>query len=324
MAARVVDDQPLVSVILPTYNRPELVVTAVESVFDQTYANLEIIVVDDGSDVPVASLLADVPSQSDVKVTLRRHEGNRGANAARNTGIKTATGDYIAFLDDDDYWAPEKTELQLAALQSADDPVAVAFTGQLCVNGSGTITNVNRPVTRGEFLEQLVGGARFGTFSTVMVRADVFDRTGLLDERFPCWQDREWYFRLADHYDFVALPELLTVRRYTDEPQISDDFPTKRDVAYPLMADKHRNRAATLGRRYERQFLAVTARSVAASGINAGYYTDAVKLLARSIRLYPLLPRTYVYLFTAIGGPVSHRLVRDCKRLINRHVLVRD
>lgn len=311
------DDAPLVTAIIPTFNRPNLAVTAVQSVLDQTYENIELVVVDDGSDVPIESEIADLEMDSLVDVQVHRHEKNRGANTARNIGISAANGEYIAFLDDDDYWCPEKIERQVTALQEAEEDTAIAFTGQRCVDSSGITTTVTRPTNSSSFLKGLIAGASFGTFSTVMVRNSVFDRVGMLDERFPCWQDREWYYRLAEHFEFVAIRELLIVRRFTDSPQISDDFPTKRDIAYPLMVQKHRSRAVSLGWKYERQFLAVLSRAVAASAISNGHYFQAVRHLVRSIWYHPVLPQTYVYLAVALGGRVTHRTAQHCKQLLN-------
>ncbi|WP_435348862.1 glycosyltransferase family 2 protein [Haloarchaeobius sp. HRN-SO-5] len=319
MAVSGSDRHPLVSVVIPTYGRPRLLTNAVESVTEQSYENVEMLIVDDGSDARVEEGLEDLSIPSTMDLRVYHHERNRGANVARNTGIEASRGEFVAFLDDDDYWRPEKLERQVRAFQAAGDDVGVSFTGQVYVDPSGEVTNVTRPTEHGDFTKQLVQGAHFGTFSTIMVRASVFDRTGYLDEEFPCWQDREWYFRLASHYDFVSVPELLTVRQFIDGPQISDDYEAKRDQAYPLMLQKHRESAAACGPRYERRFQGVLARAVADHAISAGHYFEAIRYLVRSLQYYPTSPTTYAFLAVALGGRYTHTLARAGKRFVNRY-----
>jgi hypothetical protein len=153
-----------------------------------------------------------------------------------------------------------------------------------------------------------------------MVRAEVFDTTGYLDERLPCWQDTDWYFRLAPHYDYESIPDPLTVRRFTASPQISDRFESRRDVAYPLLLEKHRDVAATLGREGERTFLATMARAVAVAALKNQQYRDAVRFFLRSLRHRPTV-LDLAYLFVASGGKFTHRPAQVGKRLVNRHLL---
>ncbi|MBW4614360.1 MAG: glycosyltransferase family 2 protein [Desmonostoc vinosum HA7617-LM4] len=107
-------EEQLVSVIIPTYNRAHLISVSLNSAINQTYRNLEIIVVDDAS---VDNTEESVKSIGDSRIRYIRHQINCGGSATRNTGIEAATGEYIAFLDSDDIWAPEKIELQLASIQ---------------------------------------------------------------------------------------------------------------------------------------------------------------------------------------------------------------
>ena len=111
--------EPLVSAIVPTYNRSDLVVRAIESVMKQSYANLEIIVVDDASNDNTQEVIDRI---NDRRLRYIRHQTNLGGAVSRNTGIEAATGEYIAFLDSDDVWLPEKIEWQLASIQNHPHP----------------------------------------------------------------------------------------------------------------------------------------------------------------------------------------------------------
>ncbi len=118
---------PLVSVVIPTYRRPELLVRAVESALRQSYTRIEIIVVSDGPDAPTAQAVAEIGNE---RVRLIELEVKGGGCAARNAGVAAAGGEWIAFLDDDDEWLPEKVARQLTAVQdsSAKFPIAACRT----------------------------------------------------------------------------------------------------------------------------------------------------------------------------------------------------
>lgn len=312
-------DLPLVSVVIPTYDRPDLLIQAVASVQDQTYPNLELIVVDDHSPTPAAETLAAAGANTP-DLHLVRHETNRGANAARNTGIEAATGTFVAFLDDDDRWLPEKLERQVERFRTAPDDVGVVYTGATSIDADGDVVYVFRPSLRGDVTTEFFRGGMIGSFSRVMVRTTAIDEAGRLDEQFPSWQDREWYLRLSRHWRFEYVREPLVVHTSPGE-QISDDFERKRDVSYPLFLEKHRSLAASYGPRTERQFVASLSRTLGASGLRNGYHRDAVRYLLRSVRYYPFWWRTYAYLLLALGGRLTYRsakrLVRGYHRLSN-------
>src|SRR5258705_10332336 len=107
---------PKVSVIIPTYNRAECLRSAITNVLNQTFQDFEIVVVDDSSQDHTREV---VNSLDDKRIKYIRHERNKGVAAARNTGVSNAKGDYIAFLDDDDEWFPEKLKKQCAVLEAS-------------------------------------------------------------------------------------------------------------------------------------------------------------------------------------------------------------
>jgi len=174
---------PLVSVVVPTYDRPTHLERAVESVVDQTYEHVELIMVDDASPTPAV----DVPTEMDVGCRFGyqciRHERNRGGSAARNTGIEAARGDFIAFLDDDDKWVLRKLEAQVARAQREDSPAAV-YTGVRNVDRNGRTNAVKTRTIEGDVAKQLLYRNFIGTFSAVMVDAKVVERIGGVDNDF--------------------------------------------------------------------------------------------------------------------------------------------
>lgn len=294
--------QPLVSVVLPTYRRPDRLRRAVQSVAAQTYDNIELVVVDDHSPTPSAAALEPL-DLSGLHVTHIRHAENRGANAARNTGIRTAEGEFVAFLDDDDEWRPKKIKRQVETFRSAGDRVGFVYTGTEYRYDGYTRTDL--PDSRGDVTKDILTGASFGEFSCVMVRASVIDIAGLPDEAFPSWQDREWYLRLSRHCEFEPVLEPLTIRnRHNDS--ISGRFEEKRDVSYPLFLEKHRSLAANYGHRYERALVASLSASLAGAAVKTGYYGDARKYYFKSIVYDPFSTWRWVNFLITIGGRRTH------------------
>jgi glycosyltransferase involved in cell wall biosynthesis len=304
---------PLVSVVIPSYDRPEFVRRAVLNVLDQTYEPIECLVVDDHSPVPVASCLKDIDTGRFASFQVIRHETNHGANVARNTGIERAAGEFVAFLDDDDRWLPSKLERQVRTFLESPPEVGVVYTGALSIDADDEVVASLNPTVRGDITEALIDGVTVGSFSRVMVRRSVIERAGRPDERFPCWQDREWYFRLTQHCEFESIPEPLAVMTTSEHTQITDDFEGKRDVAFPLFLEKHRELAADRGFFAERRFVATLLRSVGWTGVRNGYRLEGATFLLRSLVQYPFSPRTYLLLAFTLAGQRTFRAVAKAK-----------
>ena len=170
---------PEYSVVVPTFGRPAFLAEAVQSVLRQTITDLECIVVDDAS--PDPPTLPDDP-----RVTLIRRERNGGPPAARNTGIAAATGRYLAFLDDDDVWVPER--LELAAAGHTRAPVAICWQSTL-----GSHVTPSGRTLEGDVRDTLLDGMTPHLGATSIERASA----PLFDERYETTEDVEWWFRVA-------------------------------------------------------------------------------------------------------------------------------
>lgn len=307
----------LVSVVLPAYGRPEFLDDAIESIDRQSYGSIEIIVIDDHSPDPIEPRIDDISVEGDRTLRCIRHEENQGASAARNTGVEASEGEFIAFLDDDDYWLPGKVERQVETFERTGPDTGVVYTGQRFTL-DGEITSVSRPTLEGDVTKDILCGAPMPGFSAVMARSEAYETVGGLDERFPCWQDREWLLRLSTEYDFAVVSEPLVVRRSTDHDQISDDFETKRDVAYPLFLETFRPLAATYGRKYERRLVAAQSLTLGKAAVRHGYKHDARKYLFRAVRYDPSKMSAYLYFLVALGGDLTIKPARALHRSFNR------
>jgi len=304
-------EEPTVSVVIPTYDRPEMLQRAVESVVQQTYDSVELLVVDDHSPTPASETLERIETDTLRSVECIRHDENRGGSAARTTGIEAASGAWVAFLDDDDEWKPTKLEKQVERVTSASRDVVLVYTGIRQVGEDGSTNAVKTPTVEGNVLEQLLCGNFIGSYSAVMVDSEAIERVGMPDERFPSWQDWEWYLRLGREGAFLSVAEPLVVR-YNDHEQMSSDYETKRDVSYPLLLETGRPIARELG--LEREFEAGTAFELARAAAGNRRFGDARRYLLRSLRRDPRSVSTWLYLALTIGGRLTFYPAQRIKR----------
>jgi len=199
-------DPPHVSVIIPTYNRASMLGRAIQSVLDQTYRDFELIVVDDCSSDDTQEVTKGF---ADDRIRYIKHPTNRGGSAARNTGIRSSRGDYIGLLDDDDEWLPNKLELQVDLLDRLPEDYGVVYSGYRSEQ-SGKILGEYSPIHRGDVYHQMLKSCFIGS-PTILIRKICFDNAGRFDEALPSCQDWDMWIRLAKHYKFDFLPEVLAV-----------------------------------------------------------------------------------------------------------------
>jgi glycosyltransferase involved in cell wall biosynthesis len=206
--------QPLVSVVIPAYNRAAYLAEAIDSVLAQTYAPTEIIVVDDGS----ADDTADVAAAYGPRVTLLR-QANAGVSTARNTGVARANGEFIALLDSDDRWLPEKLTLQLPLFD--DERVGLVHGAIRCFHQSdGAVLDEQFPGERSDVHDLL---AFHGLCTqTLVFRRRIFDEAGPFDPTFKMAEDWEWTIRAAARCEVRGVPQVVAENRIHDA-QLSGD-----------------------------------------------------------------------------------------------------
>jgi glycosyltransferase involved in cell wall biosynthesis len=316
------EDSGLVSVVIPTKDRPEMLRRAVVSVIGQAYTPVELIVVDDGSADPAREAIGDLEAGDLERFVIRRHEKNQGGAAARNTGIREARGEYIAFLDDDDRWTPHKLTKQVEALQEAGEAAGVAFAGNRQLDSEGNTIDVHLPRTDGDVSEPILHGNYIGSFSGMLMRRELSETVGLLDEQFPAWQDWEYFVRLAQHTEFVAVPEPLVCRYVDHEDRISPGYAVKRDIASTMYETRLRDPASEHGIE-DRVRASLEVRLGKAARLD-GEYGNARSHFVSAIRRYPYDLSFYVYLLVISGGPRAMRLAQTVKGLLTRLSYVVD
>lgn len=201
----------LVSAIVPCYNYGRSVGQAIESVLKQTYSPIECIVVDDGSTDETPSVVA----RFERRVRLIRQE-NQGISAARNAGITAARADFLAFLDADDCWYPEKIARQLDVLKRRPELGAVGCATEI-VNADRSTSRIYLPPVPSDRLAQNLRNVAMrrlwvgGSMSGALVRREVFGAVGLLDTNLRASEDRDFWMRLVARYPFENLPDVLVM-----------------------------------------------------------------------------------------------------------------
>jgi glycosyltransferase involved in cell wall biosynthesis len=200
---------PKVSVVIPTYNRADTILKAIDSVLKQTFHDFEIIIIDDGSTDKTYEIVKQI---NDKRIRYIRHEKNKGASSARNTGIKIAKGQYIAFQDSDDEWLPDKLEKQIVILDSSPNEVGIIYCGFWRTSSIGKIYFPPGKITKieGDLNKDLLKGNYIG-MPTVVIKKDCFIKCGNFDEELPSLEDWELFIRLAKYYEFRCINEPLVI-----------------------------------------------------------------------------------------------------------------
>lgn len=296
------DNTPDISIIIPIHNRAHCIGRAVASVLAQRPSDdgaalpaWELIVVDDGSSDDGAAL---VEACGDPRIRVIRHPVNRGAAAARNTGVAAARGALVAFLDSDDEWTPDKLARQTAAMRSPNAP-DVSFTGFILSRDSDGAAATRRPA-----LAPGVAGFLDGCFvapgSTMMARRTCLSAVGPFDESLPRLEDWDWMLRMAENHRALCLDAVLALVHL-------GGFPAYEAVrrATERMAAEHGARVRrAAGNAGWRRFCATLEIERGVAALRAGRPARAVFHLCHALTLSP---SRMTALFGRLASRVRHQ-----------------
>jgi glycosyltransferase involved in cell wall biosynthesis len=286
-------DRPSISVVIPAYNREHTVLAAIRSVLWQTLPPTEVIVVDDGSTDGTAAV---VEGLADPKVRLVR-QANGGISAARNTGIESATGEWVAFQDSDDEWLSTKLERQFAA-HAADPLNPGAFYCGMVIAGAldeaGTGRTRRRIAYHPDPALELVSGNILPTLlrtnpistQTLVARREALHAAGLFDTRLKSLVDWDIAIRLGRMGPVGFLDEPLVIQRFTPNSVTRDT--EKRIEGWIYLIDKHADLYAADP---EAEFARLL--NIAGSLRRLGQHDRAAEFLERARALSPLSPRAH-------------------------------
>jgi glycosyltransferase involved in cell wall biosynthesis len=275
----------LVSVIVPAYNAERTLDETLRSVRAQTHASLEIIVVDDGSTDATCEVALEHARQ-DTRVRLMR-QSNAGVGAARNAGVRAARGRYVAPIDADDLWRPDKISRQLQALRDAPAPVGLVYTWFAIIDEKSRIRSTrSRPIEEGNVLARMCRGNLAGNGSSALMPREVVLEVGGYDETLHAMkaqgcEDLKLYFQIAERYPFACVREFLTGYRLGAENMSNDYLRMLR--SYDLVMTPAQARHPAL-RPHFRKGRVETLRWLTIRAIRAGAWSNASALLAENFQ----------------------------------------
>lgn len=287
---------------------------AIRSVLNQTFRDFEVIVIDDGSTDDTRHVVSALRNR------IRYiYQHNKGLASARNTGIKASDGEYIAFLDADDIWEPQKLESQVEVMKSHPE-VGLVYAAYSCIDEEDRIIlrSINRNKPTGKILRELFLWSDINS-STVLVRKECFSRVGLFDEnpaiKGGC-EDWDLWLRIARHYEFYFLERSLVRYRQTASSVHRKTESMKKARIYVLKKAFSDSRLLS-----EIIDLKDYAYSSAHFDIGVGYYASrkmrkARKEFMQAIKLYPYQAKLYLYFVKCFLGSKLISLLTDSKNKI--------
>lgn len=291
-----------VSVVIPTYNRANVLPRAIDSVLEQTHDDFEVIVVDDGSTDNTEEI---VKTYADDRVRYIPFDSNKGANAARNEGIRQANGEYISFLDSDDEFTETHIEKVLSVLVEADPAVKGVYTAQITVQDDKTqYSNSASQVLSDP--DQVIEGYPANGFSSFTFSQDVFNSVGLLDESLGAFQDREFLIRYLCDYTFLPVPYILVIYHIHGD-RISSD-PTRKLSALENMVSKHEEKVKSVNSaflNYSRAHLYARSRNMSAA---RNHFFKASRNNATSLKYH-------AHMVSSLFGYTGYRFMQRIKKI---------
>ena len=309
--------RPTVSIVMPTFNRPQFLPATLDSVFAQTLTDWELIVADDGSDDATRNYLRKITARPQVTALWLEHSGRPAV--ATNAAMREARGEYVAFLDSDDLWLPEKLARQVASLRH-HARCGWSYTRFMTIDSSGRIINPlptgTYPAKGGWIRESLLDGRIVIAQPSVLVSRMLLEELGPFDEGLRMCYDDDLWFRLAARSEVDAVNEPLTLIRRHGSHSGSDviAWEDRLRVFERLLSQERRSPSARLLRSQRAAHAAGLARSQAASGERIRALATLLSSVPHSLRYRRWWPNALRAVARALAPPVVVSLVRARRR----------
>ena len=287
---------PTVSVIIPTYNRAHLVARAIQSVLNQTYKDFELIIVDDGSTDNTEDIIKEF-QKKDERIKYIKHDKNRGGSAARNTGIKAARGNFIAFLDSDDEYLSYKLEKNVNILKNANSNVSIVYSNILIIDNKIKFKGIKKGISGNIYNNILL--TNFIHLNSVLVKRECFLKE-LFDERFPRHQEWDLWIRLAKKYKFTYIDDVLAIwYRDCSCNRVSDHIENT-IIANKLFLKKYYNDLKNYPK-----FRSLRMREIANAYCQLGNTKKGNNYFKLSLKCYPFNIKSIIGLILSFGGIIK-------------------
>lgn len=297
-----------VSVIIPTRNRAELLRLAVISALNQTFKDIEIIVSDDKSNDHTREL---VNSFNDRRIKYILNKRKRGPSATRNAAIMASKGEYIAFLDDDDEWVPEKLQKQVELLDKSSPKICGVYSDRLIIDKSSNkivSEGLQSNRVRGNLLSQLTIRNQINT-CTVLLRKKCLDKVGLFDETISYMEDRDLWIRLSLNWDFEYINEPLTRTYVHKQGHLSAKLKEQIEGREKLLT-KYSKLFNQDRKTWSKIHLLQGAQYCQLKNMKKGR-----RNFVEGIKIYPFNFNAYLYLFSAFFGSKAYQRLRKSFRI---------
>ena len=296
------------SVVVPTFGRPDHLERALASVLAQTYEAWELLVVDDNGAGTAASRATErlvARFGSDDRIRYLQHRRNEGGSTARNTGVRQARGEYVAFLDDDDEWLPHKLWSQLEALIRLPPKVGAIYSGYYIHSSvlGRTIEVEGRSYP--DAFPRVLAQNFIGTTSTLMCRASVFEAVGPFDTEMPAAQDREFLIRLCRSFDLACIRQPL-VRFHWHEGDRITKRPESKLRAQELLYERYAHEL-----RHHPRLLQNFLIDLGKLQLRCGRGGEAARSFLRAWAASPMRPGSLLYAFLAVLGDRRFEWIRQ-------------
>ena len=307
----------LVSVLLPTYNDSvESLKTSIDSVLGQTYKNLELLIIDDGSFLPFAGLNKTV---QDSRITWLLNACNKGVAFSRNKAAQHAQGDYLAFLDAGDWWEAEKIQKQLKLFKIDSDKLALVFCGARFYPQDSTPYSIFPRLYADWVKALLIGQPIVGSSSAVVLKKDIFCTVGGFYDKEDIPEDRDLWLRIAQikEIDFVSEPLTnIGIDHETGQSRSSD--PQKKSHSYRRFLEIHENEIKH--KKVKDKAYASYHASIAQKYFLMNDIKNGMKETFHSIRYYFLM-RSIIRCFVALFAFITGIPYRDCVLFFRKKLL---
>lgn len=290
-------DKALVSVIVPAFDAAAYIRQTLNSVLAQTYREIEVIVVDDGSSDATGAIVEEFVAR-DARFQLIR-QSNAGVGAARNTAIRKAHGKYIAPLDADDFWFPEKLEKQVACGERCGDETGLVYCWSTLIDKDGGLVSDCSQTVEGRLRRALILNNVVGNGSVPLFRAAALEKVGIFLTRAEqggaqgC-EDWDLYLRIAEHFGIRAVPEYLVAYR-----QVRSSMSVKAETmaaSFTMVMSRARERNCDLPSSIFRWSAGYFYAYLVQNSYRWGYYGRCLRYLKEAVRVDPaLLLKTDIY-----------------------------
>jgi glycosyltransferase involved in cell wall biosynthesis len=303
---------PLVTAIITTYDRPMLARRAIKSALSQTYELLEIIVVEDGSESGIA---AWIDERHDEKIRYIRHQKNRGLAAARNTGLKAAYGDYVAYLDDDDEWLPDKLARQVVHVEGLRYSPEVVYCAAEVVSAGNELLGKLKPSLQGNIRDAIKKRGLHTIPSSCLFRRDALLRIDGYDEDLASHIDHDIWLKMARE-NFISdyLDDVLVKMYYHHGDRITLDDTTRMQAAHDFCKKWHRYLVEWFDEKdahiYCSRFKARVLGMLAWANLERGYRWKSIGQFLIAIRYHPSHGRHIRGLFASLLGYPAYNYLR--------------